>query len=161
MSNLAQRLLLFFVALPLLLLSVIFVPQAHHGIIILILLVATTGSALELSSLLGHCGLEVSKPRAGAIGFLLPAAFYASTFLPGQALALMGLVLALVAIASFAPLCLFLQGRPLQGPGVHGSHKPPYHLPRPPRWHGRPRCGRLPEGHGGYPRLCGNGLWKR
>lgn len=103
MSNLAQRLLLFFVALPLLLLSVIYVPQAHHGIIILILLVATTGSALELSSLLGLCGLDILKPRAAAIGFLVPAAFYASTFLPGQSLALMGPVLALVAIVCFAP----------------------------------------------------------
>lgn len=101
MSNLAQRLLLFFVALPLLLLSVIFLPQAHHGIIVLILLVATTGSALELSGLLGLCGLEISKPKAGAIGFLVPAAFYASTFVPGQAPA--GLGLALVAIICFAP----------------------------------------------------------
>jgi phosphatidate cytidylyltransferase len=103
MSNLAQRLLLFFVALPLLLLSVLYLPQAHHGIIILILLGATTGSALELASLLGLCGLAISRLRAGIIGFLVPAAFYASTFFPGQGLGFLGMALAIVAIIFFAP----------------------------------------------------------
>jgi phosphatidate cytidylyltransferase len=103
MSNLAQRLLLFFVGLPLLILAVIFLPQAHHGFVVLVFILGTTGGAMELSAILRHGGLDVGKGKAAALGFLVPAAFYASTFFPGLMAADLALVLALAAILSFAP----------------------------------------------------------
>lgn len=103
MSNLAQRLLLFFVGLPLLILAVIFLPQFHHGFIVLILLLGTTGGAIELSAILRHGGLEVGKTKAAALGFLVPAAFYASSFFPGLKAADLALMAAMAAILSFAP----------------------------------------------------------
>lgn len=104
MSNLAQRLLLFFIALPLLILTVFFLPWAHHGVIILLLLLGTTGSAIELSGILRSGGLGVKGPEAAFLGLVIPGIFYASSFFPGLQASMLGLFLALAALVVFAPL---------------------------------------------------------
>jgi phosphatidate cytidylyltransferase len=102
MSNLVQRLLLFFVAVPLLIAGIVFLPHYHHAVLLVVVLVFSVGSALELATLFKDGGAAVSRPFFALVGALIPLAFFASTFLPpSNQLPLV--ILGLMAAAGFAP----------------------------------------------------------
>ncbi len=84
MSNIIQRLLLFFVGLPALVLVVLFLPFAHHAAMVLLVLLFTVGSAVELSQLFKKAGIRIDTRHFAAIGFGIPLLFFASTFLEAK-----------------------------------------------------------------------------
>jgi len=103
MSNLAQRLLLFFVCVPLIVAAIVFLPMAHHAAVFAMVLLISAAASLELASLFEAKGIKVRKAGFVVAGTLVPLAFFASTFLPSGAAELAFLAVGLVALALFAP----------------------------------------------------------
>lgn len=106
MSNVAQRLLLFFIGIPLFAAAVIFLPGYHHAAIAALAILLAGGSAAEMAGLLRAGGTEVSVGLSAALGFLVPSLYYAETFLPIASAGRAGLAtigLAVLAVACFAP----------------------------------------------------------
>lgn len=103
MSNLAQRLLLFFICVPLIVAAIVFLPMAHHAVVFVIVLLISAAASLELASLFAAKGIEVNRPSFVLAGSLVPLAFFLSTFLPTNAAELAYLAVGLVAFALFTP----------------------------------------------------------
>jgi len=110
-KNVAQRLLLFFIGLPLLVAVVIFLPYAKHGAAVLVILAFTAGSAVEFAAFYRKRGIAVSSAAAAAISLAAPVSAYAGSLLEGAAgplgavgaLALGG---ALASVLAFIPFAL-------------------------------------------------------
>jgi phosphatidate cytidylyltransferase len=77
MSNILQRLLLFFLGVPLVIAVIVLLPQFNHAAAILIIVVFCGGCALELSRLFIARGIKASQALAIALGAGLPACAYA------------------------------------------------------------------------------------
>jgi phosphatidate cytidylyltransferase len=111
MSNVAQRLLLFFVGLPLLIALVVFFPQAKHGAIVAVILAFAGGSALELRRILRDRGIALPSAAVLALGLAAPVAAYIGSLLEGLAgplgaVGILAIAGAVAAIAAFAPFAL-------------------------------------------------------
>jgi phosphatidate cytidylyltransferase len=85
-SNLLQRLLIFFLGVPTVLAVVFFLPQYNHGAAILFVLVFTGGCALELARLFRAKGIAASDPAFLAFGALLPFGAYLGGLLSPSAI---------------------------------------------------------------------------
>lgn len=98
MKNLVQRLLLFFIAIPLLVAAVVFLPQAHHASIMVVVLAFTLGSSLEVGGLFRAAKISLNKAWLCWVGLGIPLVFYASTFLEAYAglVFMAGIVLAVL-----------------------------------------------------------------
>jgi phosphatidate cytidylyltransferase len=100
MSNLVQRLLLFFIGIPLILAIIVFLPQHNHAAIVVIIVFFCGGCAIELAVLFRSRGDAPSPALFAAIGAGLPLSAFAgglcldSSFLGGS---LMGFVIATAA----------------------------------------------------------------
>jgi len=103
MSNLAQRLLLFFICVPLIVAAIIFLPMAHHAVVFGIVLLISAAASLELASLFAAKGIVVRRPAFIIAGTLVPLTFFLSTFLPSNAAELSYLIVGLTALVLFAP----------------------------------------------------------
>jgi phosphatidate cytidylyltransferase len=76
MSNLLQRLLLFFIGVPAVLALIVLLPQLNHLAAVLVIVAFTGGCALELASLLKARGISVRTPLIASFGALLPLGAY-------------------------------------------------------------------------------------
>jgi phosphatidate cytidylyltransferase len=107
MSNILQRLLLFFLGLPFVVAVVLFLPGLHHVAAVLLIVLFLGGCALELSGFFRARGIAVGAAGFIALGTILPTVTYLGRLLGGEAgmtWAFLGLVLAggIVLIAFFA-----------------------------------------------------------
>ncbi len=111
MTNVAQRLLLFFIAVPLLVVAVFLMPWAKHAAVVAVILAFSAGSASELGRLFRARGVDLPQAAYIALGLAAPAAAYVGSLLEGKvgligpvgALALGG---AVAAVAAFSPFAL-------------------------------------------------------
>lgn len=103
MSNLAQRLLLFFVGVPLIVAAIVFLPMAHHAVVFAIVLFMSAASSIELASLFEARGQRVNRPGFLVAGTALPLAFFASTFMPARGTEAAFLFFAILCLAFFVP----------------------------------------------------------
>lgn len=103
MSNLAQRLLLFFVCVPLIVAAIVFLPMAHHAAVFAVVLLISAAASLELASLFAAKGIKAGRAGFVVAGTLVPLAFFASTFLPSKAAELAFLFVGLLALGLFTP----------------------------------------------------------
>jgi phosphatidate cytidylyltransferase len=74
MKKLIQRLLLFFIGLPLVVVVVLFLPQKHHLIANIIIVFLSVLGSLEFSSMLKKRGFAISNVEAGILGGACPVA---------------------------------------------------------------------------------------
>ncbi|MDR1252410.1 MAG: phosphatidate cytidylyltransferase [Treponema sp.] len=74
MKKMLQRLLIFFIGLPLVVFVVCFLPYFHHLALNLTVIVFSALGAAELAAILEKKGLRVPKTEAMILGALLPAA---------------------------------------------------------------------------------------
>jgi len=99
-----QRLILFFVGIPLFFAVVVFLPHAGHAAAVACVLVVNFGSALELAGLFKARGYPVKPALFGAIGIVVPLLAWAGSLFTGiGAMGLLGLGIALLAIVLFSP----------------------------------------------------------
>ena len=75
MKKIVQRLVVFFVGLPLLLLVVVFFPQRNHLLLNLVTIVFSVLGAVEFRNILSHKNLHISLPEAIILGAISPAAW--------------------------------------------------------------------------------------
>jgi phosphatidate cytidylyltransferase len=107
MSNLLQRILLFFLGVPAIIALIVLFPQRNHGAVVFFIIIFTGGCGFELSRLFKARGVGASPTLFTALGAIVPASAYLGGLL-GSATALsgacLGLVLAFCSIllASFA-----------------------------------------------------------
>jgi phosphatidate cytidylyltransferase len=106
MTNVAQRLLLFFIGIPIFIALVVFLPGYHHAAVAVLAILLAGGSAAEMARLLRAGGIEVSIGLSTAFGFLVPSLYFAETFLSISSAGRAGLAtigLGILAVACFAP----------------------------------------------------------
>jgi phosphatidate cytidylyltransferase len=108
MSNLLQRLLLFFIGVPAIIAVILFLPEFNHGAAVIIILVFTGGCSLELSRLFRSRGIKADPASFFALGIGLPAATYAGGLIDGPH-TLTGACLGLVAAAALILVVLFVR----------------------------------------------------
>lgn len=106
MSNILQRLLLFFLGLPLVAVVVVLLPQFNHGAAVLMILVFNGGCSLELSRFYKARGIVAKPALFIGLGVALPASAYIGGLLGGEA-ALAGACLGIVIASGAALLALF------------------------------------------------------
>lgn len=106
MSNIFQRLLLFFIGLPLIVGAVVFLPQFHHGAVVAMILVFVGGCALELSRFFRARGIAVDATRSLVAGLSLPLGAYLGGLLGGES-TLTGAVLGLALAAGACVVAVF------------------------------------------------------
>jgi len=75
MKKIAERLIVFFIGLPVLLALVIFFPQCNHLLLNLVIIVFSILGALEFRNILSHKKLDISAPETAILGALGPAAW--------------------------------------------------------------------------------------
>ncbi|MBL8968295.1 MAG: phosphatidate cytidylyltransferase [Spirochaetaceae bacterium] len=108
MSNLTQRLLLFFVGVPAIIAIVVFLPQGRHAAVVALLLLFSGGSGVELGRLFVDKGIAVKPAVFGAIAAVGPGLFYAALFIKRGSLAAAGIgsfvaaILAVIVLSAFA-----------------------------------------------------------
>jgi phosphatidate cytidylyltransferase len=112
MSNLVQRLLLFFIGVPAACAVIIFLPQFNHGASVLVILAFTGGCAIELSRLFKARDIAAPELAFALLGVALPAGAYIGGLLGGPSVLLgscLGLALAssLALVASFLPFAFY------------------------------------------------------
>lgn len=76
MSNLLQRLLLFFLGVPAIIAIILFLPQLNHVAAVIIVLIFTGGCSLELSRLFRSRGIKADPASFFVLGLGLPAGTY-------------------------------------------------------------------------------------
>lgn len=108
MSNLLQRLLLFFLGVPAVIAVIVFLPEFNHGAAVLIILVFTGGCSLELSRLFRSRGIKADPASFFALGLGLPAGTYAGGLIGGPQ-TLTGACLGLVVAAGIILVVLFVR----------------------------------------------------
>lgn len=77
-SNIKSRLLLFFIGIPLFLLSVFFLPHAHYAVLALLIIGIQYLSSVELRSLMTRSGLRDPGPSATFAGIVQNGIVYAA-----------------------------------------------------------------------------------
>ena len=109
MSNIVQRLLLFFLGVPAVIVVIFSLPQYHHGAAVAIIVVFTGGCGLELSQLFNSRGIGAKAPLLAAFGALIPLFAYLGGLLSGNAVLYGTCVGAVVAMGTFVlvPFALF------------------------------------------------------
>jgi phosphatidate cytidylyltransferase len=107
-SNLLQRLLLFFLGVPLVVAIILLLPQYNHGAAVLIILAFTGGCSLELSRLFRSRGIKADAPSFLALGIGLPAAAYAGGLIAAPD-TLTGACLGLIAAGSLILVACLLR----------------------------------------------------
>jgi phosphatidate cytidylyltransferase len=124
MSNIVQRLLLFFVGIPLVGAVIIYLPHYHHAAIAAVIVAISGGCAVELSKLLEASGKRGRPIASALIGSGLPLGAYAGgmliglPFLEGAALGL-SIAVAASAVLAFGRFALVRQdGIPAALPGA-------------------------------------------
>jgi phosphatidate cytidylyltransferase len=105
-SNLLQRLLLFFLGTPLVVALIVLLPQFKHVAAVLLILVFTGGCALELSRFFKARNIAASPAFLIVLGAGLPASAYVGGLLGGDC-ALSGACLALVLATGAALMAAF------------------------------------------------------
>jgi phosphatidate cytidylyltransferase len=107
MNNLVQRLLLFFLGIPAIIVVVIFVPQAKHAAAVLMILIFVGGAGAELAQIFRDRGVRVRVWLTAFLGFLPSlVAYFASLIMdtsPYSVLGILAIGLALFALAVFTP----------------------------------------------------------
>ncbi|HTX71895.1 MAG TPA: phosphatidate cytidylyltransferase [Rectinemataceae bacterium] len=107
MSNLIQRLLLFFIGIPAIVAVVILLPQAHHGAAVLMILVFTGGAGVELAQIFRDRGVRARNSVMALLGFMPSVIAYVgalTTHLSGYGpLAVLAVGSALLGLLVFAP----------------------------------------------------------
>jgi phosphatidate cytidylyltransferase len=106
-SNILQRLLLFFIGLPAVLAMILLLPQFNHGAAVAMIVAFCGGCALELSRLFKARGIAASPAAFIALGSGIPASAYLGTLLGGGS-ALAGASLALALAAGAGLVALFV-----------------------------------------------------
>jgi phosphatidate cytidylyltransferase len=107
MSNIVQRLLLFFLGVPAVVAIVFFFPQYNHGAAIFFVLAFCGGCAFELSQLFKARGVVAHPAAFVAVGAGIPAAAYCGGLL-GSSDKLLGSCLGIVMAASLALVACFM-----------------------------------------------------
>jgi phosphatidate cytidylyltransferase len=105
-SNVLQRLLLFFLGIPAVLAVIVLLPQFDHFAAVAIILVFTGGSALELSRLFKSRDIPANPVYLMMLGAGIPASAYVGVLLGGDA-ALAGACLSIVLASGSALVVLF------------------------------------------------------
>jgi phosphatidate cytidylyltransferase len=118
MSNLFQRLLLFFLGVPAVIAVIFFLPQFNHGAAVLIILVFTGGCSLELSRLFRSRGIKADPASFFVLGLGLPAGTYLGGLVAGPQ-TLTGACLGLVAAAGLILVALFSRFAFVDKVGIH------------------------------------------
>jgi phosphatidate cytidylyltransferase len=108
MSNLLQRILLFFLGVPAVIAVIGFLPQLNHGAAVLIIVVFTGGCALELANLFRSRGIGSSSILFVVLGAGIPASAYLGGLLGGASV-LPGAFLGIAIFMSAALLAYFAQ----------------------------------------------------
>ena len=75
MKKIFQRLIVFFIGLPALLLVVVFFPQYNHLLLNLVIIVFSVLGAVEFRNILSHKSLLISVPEAVILGAISPIAW--------------------------------------------------------------------------------------
>ncbi len=88
MSNLAQRLLLFFLGIPSVVCLIVFLPQLHHAAAVTAIVAFCLGCSLELSRLFESRGIRARPRSMAALGAGIPACAFAGGFLLAEPLSL-------------------------------------------------------------------------
>ena len=107
MNNTIQRLLLFFIGIPAIVLMIVFLQGLHHAAVSALIVVATAGASWELAGLLRAKGFPVRRLVSACVGATIPLLFWLSTWLhhpilPGR-IALLGTAcLLILLLAPFA-----------------------------------------------------------
>jgi phosphatidate cytidylyltransferase len=111
MSNIIQRLFLFFLGIPLVIALVVFLPQFNHGAVVLMIVVFVGGCAFELSRLFTARGIAANPGLFIVIGAGLPAGAYVGRLYLGRLLggesALIGACLGMVLAAGIVLFAFF------------------------------------------------------
>jgi len=105
-SNILQRLLLFFLGIPMILAVIVLLPQFKHAAAVLLIIVFTGGCALELSRFFKARDIAASPALLVSLGAGLPASAYVGGLLGGPA-ALAGACLAIVLATGAALIAMF------------------------------------------------------
>jgi len=75
MKKIFERLIVFFVGLPILLSVVVFFPQYHHLCLNLVIIIFTVLGAVEFKNILSHKNLNISLPETIILGAISPVAW--------------------------------------------------------------------------------------
>ncbi|MCL2320325.1 MAG: phosphatidate cytidylyltransferase, partial [Treponema sp.] len=75
MKKIIERLVVFFVGLPLLIALVFFLPYYHHLCLNLVIIIFTILGALEFRNILSHKALVISVPETIVLGAVSPIAW--------------------------------------------------------------------------------------
>lgn len=107
MNNTTQRLLLFFLGIPLIVVVVLFVPFWHHAATAILIVLITAGASWELAGLLRAKGFPVRRITTAAIGASMPLLFWLSSWLhhpilPGRVALLAISILLVLLLSPFA-----------------------------------------------------------
>jgi len=107
MSNILQRLLLFFLGIPAIVAVVVLLPQAHHGAAVVMILVFTGGAGVELSQIFRDRGVRTRASVMALLGFLPALIAYLGSLFADMAgfgaLGILAIGIALLALAVFVP----------------------------------------------------------
>jgi phosphatidate cytidylyltransferase len=106
MSNILQRLLLFFIAVPLVVAVIVFLPGFKHGAVVLLILALLGGCSIELSTLFRARGIVARPIHFMLLGAGIPACAYAGGLL-GRDAGMAGALLGIVLSAGIALMALF------------------------------------------------------
>ncbi len=107
MSNIIQRLLIFFLGVPAVAAVIILLPGYRHLAAVLAILAILALCALELAELFGNRGTKAGKAESAVLALIFPAGAYLSGFAPAGSPWEGGTVMALcaaVAVAAFGRL---------------------------------------------------------
>jgi phosphatidate cytidylyltransferase len=105
LSNILQRLLLFFLGIPLIAALILFLPGLRHLAAVLVILVFLGGCSIELSRLVAARGIKAGTSQFLALGVGLLACAYLGELLGGEA----GMGWAFVGIVLAGALALIIQ----------------------------------------------------
>jgi CDP-diglyceride synthetase len=108
MSNILQRLLLFFIGVPAVVTAILFLPQYNHGAIVLVALIFCGGCSVELARLFRGRGIKADTTSFLALGVGIPAGAYVGGLLGGAA-ALTGSCLGIVVASGCIAVIVLLR----------------------------------------------------
>jgi phosphatidate cytidylyltransferase len=106
MSNLLQRLLIFFLGVPAVIAIIVLLPGLNHGAAVLLIVAFTGGCALELAQLFKARGIGANPLLFAALGALIPAGAYVGGLLGGDR-ALAGACLGMAIVSGIGLLGAF------------------------------------------------------
>jgi len=108
MSNLLQRILLFFIGVPAVIAMVVFLPDLNHGAAVLIIVTFTGGCAVELSNLFRARGIGAHPILFAILGAGIPTSAYLGGLLGGNSI-LQGACVSIVIATGAALVSSFSQ----------------------------------------------------